>query len=441
MAKMNFGAGEKMKLMTLDPGHFHAALVQKFMYPQVDRTVHVYAPDSDDVTLHMGRINGFNTRATPTPTSWESKVYKGADFFERMIAERPGNVVVLAGNNAKKSEYILKCAQAGLHVFADKPMAINADGFAKLREAFEVARRNGTLIYDIMTERSEVTTILMAELSRAKELYGEQIKGDAANPGVWMKSVHFFFKEVAGSVLRRPQWYFDVRQQGEGIVDVTTHLVDLSFWQLFPGQTLAESDVQVVGARRWPTAITEENFSRISGAKSFPDFLRGAVDKDGVLQCYANGEIQFTVRGVHSHIIAIWDYAAVAGSKDSHDAFMRGTRAKLEIRQGAAQNWKPVLYVVKTDASIPDDKFEGALACALAGQQTAWPGVSFKKQGAEWVVVVPEKYDNGHEMHFAQVTERFIEYLAAGQLPAWEIPNILTKYATTTRALALSHGV
>lgn len=440
MAKMNFAAGEKMKLMTLDPGHFHAALVQKFMYPQVDKTVHVYAPDSDDVTLHMGRINGFNTRTNPPPTNWESKVYRGSDFFERMIAERPGNVVVLAGNNAKKSEYILKCAEAGLHVFADKPMAINAQGFETLKRAFAVAEKNGTLIYDIMTERSEITTILMAELSRSKELYGEQIKGDAANPGVWMKSVHFFFKEVAGSVLRRPQWYFDVRQQGEGIVDVTTHLVDLTFWQLFPGATLAAGDVAVTGARRWPTAITEENFCRISGANSFPDFLCGAVDKDGVLQCYANGEIKFTVRGVHSHIIAIWDYAAVAGSKDSHDAFMRGTRAKLEIRQGAVQNWKPVLYVVKTDASIPDEKFEDALACAIAGQQAAWPGVSFKKQGAEWVIVVPEKYDNGHEMHFAQVTERFIEYLAAGKLPDWEIPNILAKYATTTQALGLSHA-
>lgn len=36
-------AQQKVKLITLDPGHFHAALVQKSMYPQVDPTVHVYA--------------------------------------------------------------------------------------------------------------------------------------------------------------------------------------------------------------------------------------------------------------------------------------------------------------------------------------------------------------------------------------------------------------
>ena len=39
----------RVHLITLDPGHFHAALVQKFMYANVDPEVHVYAPDGDDL--------------------------------------------------------------------------------------------------------------------------------------------------------------------------------------------------------------------------------------------------------------------------------------------------------------------------------------------------------------------------------------------------------
>lgn len=35
-----------------------------------------------------------------------------------MIRERPGNVVVISGNNALKSKYILDCVQAGLNVLA-----------------------------------------------------------------------------------------------------------------------------------------------------------------------------------------------------------------------------------------------------------------------------------------------------------------------------------
>ena len=35
-------------LVTLDPGHFHAALVQKSMYDSIAPTVYVYAPEGDD---------------------------------------------------------------------------------------------------------------------------------------------------------------------------------------------------------------------------------------------------------------------------------------------------------------------------------------------------------------------------------------------------------
>ena len=103
MSPLQSSAAERVQLMTLDPGHFHAALVQKFMYPQVDPVVHVYAPDSPDLDLHLQRIEGFNTRAEK-PTRWDTRVHRGADFAEKMFAEKPGNVVVLSGNNAHQGD-------------------------------------------------------------------------------------------------------------------------------------------------------------------------------------------------------------------------------------------------------------------------------------------------------------------------------------------------
>ena len=96
-----------VRLITLDPGHFHAALVQKTMYDDVDSVVYVYAPEGNDLNLHMDKINGYNTRAE-SPTHWKEIVYTGNNFFEKMIAEKTGNVVVLSGNNHKKTEYILR---------------------------------------------------------------------------------------------------------------------------------------------------------------------------------------------------------------------------------------------------------------------------------------------------------------------------------------------
>ena len=52
-----------VRFITLDPGHFHAALVQKEMYPGVSERVDVYAPLGPDLTEHLNRIVAFNTRS------------------------------------------------------------------------------------------------------------------------------------------------------------------------------------------------------------------------------------------------------------------------------------------------------------------------------------------------------------------------------------------
>jgi hypothetical protein len=58
-----------VRLMTVDPGHFHAALVQKEMYRGVDPKVDVYAPLSGDLYEHLKRIDAYNRRpAQPTST-------------------------------------------------------------------------------------------------------------------------------------------------------------------------------------------------------------------------------------------------------------------------------------------------------------------------------------------------------------------------------------
>ena len=86
-----------------------------------------------------------------------------------MLAERSGNVVVIAGNNLHKTDYILKSVQAGLNVLADKPMAVTPADFKKLQQAFAVAATNHVLLYDIMTERYEITTECCNAICRDKK--------------------------------------------------------------------------------------------------------------------------------------------------------------------------------------------------------------------------------------------------------------------------------
>ena len=72
---------KEVQIITVDPGHFHAALVQKTGYENVDSTVHVYAPDGPDLRLHLARIEGFNSRSED-PTNWNEQVYRGPDFLK-----------------------------------------------------------------------------------------------------------------------------------------------------------------------------------------------------------------------------------------------------------------------------------------------------------------------------------------------------------------------
>ncbi|MET0214861.1 MAG: hypothetical protein ABW292_17750 [Vicinamibacterales bacterium] len=114
------GSTPDVRVMTLDPGHFHAALIQKEMYPGVASRVDVYAPLGWDLFEHLNRVAAFNRRAD-RPTSWDIEVHTSSDYFERMLKERPGNVVVLSGRNAVKMDRILASVKSGLHVLADKP--------------------------------------------------------------------------------------------------------------------------------------------------------------------------------------------------------------------------------------------------------------------------------------------------------------------------------
>ena len=426
-----------MKLTVLDPGHFHAALLQKTMYPDVDPTVHVYAEDGPDLRDYLQKIESYNSRAE-NPTSWRMEVYTGADFLDRFSADKSGDIAVIAGNNRRKAEYVTRAVAAGMNVLADKPMAIDTPGFESLCEAFALAQENGVLLYDIMTERHEITTMLQKAFSRMPSLFGELLQGTEREPAVTKESVHHFSKLVSGTPIKRPAWFFDVAQQGEGLVDITTHLVDLVQWECFPRAILDfTKDIRILGAKRWPTRISPAQFAKVTQLQSYPGFLLKDVRPDGSLYTYANGEIDYRIKGVHARVSVLWNFEAPEGAGDTHFSIMRGSRANLTIRQGAAEFWQPVLSIEPVATAGAAD-FPSALEHALRRVREEYPGVDVKRSGDAWQVIVPASYHVGHEAHFAQVATQFLDYVKRGSLPDWEVPNMIAKYFTTTRALEMA---
>jgi predicted dehydrogenase len=430
------GAEPDVRFMIVDPGHFHAGLVQKEMYPDVAKRVDVFAPLGPDLIDHLNRIAAFNRRAEK-PTSWEVEVHTSPDFFERMLGNPPGNVVILSGRNRTKIDRIARSVGAGLHVLADKPWILKSEDLPKLEQALAAADAKGRAAYDIMTERFEVTNSLQRAFVGDKATFGETVAGSVAEPGVYMESVHYLKKVVAGVPNIRPSWFFDNSEQGEGLNDVGTHLVDLVQWTLFPNQSLKRSDVEVIAAQRWPTVIPEAEFRTVTNAPKFPDNLAGSV-KDAKLEYYANTLVSYTVRGIHTKLNVIWDWEPPAGGGDTHFAFYRGSRSKIEIRQTRADRYQPQLYIVPNTPALKADVL-AAVRARVASLQPEYSGIAVADQGSEIKIEIPDKFRVGHEAHFAEVTTSFLKYLRSrGTMPAWERPNMITKYFVSTKGTELS---
>jgi predicted dehydrogenase len=425
-----------IRFITLDPGHFHASLVQKEMYPGVSPTVHVYAPLGPDLTDHLGRIARFNLRRD-APTGWRLEVHTGPDFLERMLRDRAGNAVVISGRNRGKVDRIQASLDAGMHALVDKPWILEAADLPKLERVLQTADSTGKVALDIMTERFEVSSELQRELVNDPATFGTLLPGTEAEPAVYMESIHHLMKTVAGAPNIRPVWFFDTDEQGEGLNDIGTHLVDLVQWTLLPEQAVDyKKDVRVLGAYRWPTSIPRAEFRRVT-REDFPASLAGKV-KDDRLEYFCNTYVAYTLRGAHVALNVIWDWEAPAGAGDSHFAYYRGSRARVEVRQGAAEKNVPEVYVVPVQAG---DKAAvlAAVQKKLASVQDRYPGTSVTDLGTELRLSIPAALRIGHEDHFAQVTQRFLRYVRdRATLPAWERPNMVAKYYVTTEGTALA---
>jgi predicted dehydrogenase len=422
-------------LITLDPGHFHAALVQKNMVEGIDSNVYVYAPNGPELKAHLDLIAQYNGRQD-NPTRWNEHVYTGDDFAAKMLSEKKGNVVVLSGNNKQKTEFMLQAIDSGMNVLADKPMAINSADFELLQKSFNEAVKKNVLLYDIMTERSEITNLLQRELAADENVFGKLKPGTEKDPAVVMESIHYFFKQVSGKDLIRPVWFFDVEQEGESVADVGTHLVDLVQWECFPDKAIDyQRDVEILSSRLWPTPLTLEQFTRLTKADSFPEFLKKDV-KNGVLNTHANGEVNFTINGKHIRVGVRWNFQAEEGG-DSHYAMLDGTKARLEIQQRKQEKFLPTLYVYP--AKDRDKKeFDSAVQRGIEKIAQKYAGVTAEKSGSGYQIVIPEKYKVGHEAHFSQVLERYLDYMRNHSMPAWEIPCMISKYYITTKGVEMA---
>ena len=420
----------KHTLVVVNPGHFHAALTLRKRHPSLSDEVYVYAEEGPELKDFLRLVDSFNRRRDE-PTSWQLHIYRGPDYVDALLRERPGNVAIVAGKNNTKLSTMQRLHEAGLHVLGDKTWLIDSSRLDLVREI----TASSPLVMDVMTERHEVANRLQQALCSEEKVFGGfRLNGN--EPAVYLKSVHHLYKEVNGEPLVRPTWYFDYKVQGEGITDVTTHLVDLVQWMIADEESADyDRDIALTAARQWPTAVPLEMFSRITKLDAFPRFANGDVS-NGALHYLCNANIRYTLRGVPAEIDSVWNLEIPQGGGDTHYGVARGVHADLVVDQGPDTAFDPRLRVVPVAKS---EEYEICLRAAVARLDEICPGVGCENDKNGYEITIPAAMHHGHETRFAQVLDQFLGYVATNSWPRRVSEELVAKYTLLANAYDLSH--
>ncbi len=422
-----------IRLMTLAPGHFHAALVQKRATYGIHPRTHVYGPLDRDMVAHITYVESFNNRIE-SPTAWEIDLRAGGNYLQRFVQEQPGNTLILSGRNRPKIDLMHLGVENGLHVLADKPWIIEHADFPKLETLFRNAELREVLVWDMLTERFEITNWLQRELIRDPEVFGAWQCGSREQPALTLQSVHRLKKTVNGQPLIRPWWWFDPAIAGESMADVGTHLADLALGFIAPDEVVDyATQIQMLAANHSPLLLSRAQFREVTGLASFPAELRPRVVA-GELPYTGNHTASLTLRGIHVRLNTAWEFDSAGG--DTHQSSARGTRATISVRQQPCG--PPELFVEANDARDHKDvlKYLRGKCDAL---QRDFAGLSAADLGSVLQLLIPADWRSSHEDHFAAVMDEFVRYFHAPHtVPAWEQPNALARYYITTKAVEMA---
>jgi hypothetical protein len=171
-------------------------------------------------------------------------------------------------------------------------------------------------------------------------------------------------------------------------------------------------------------------FRQVTGEMDWPAYLSDAVAGE-TLAYQCNTHLDYAVRGIHVGLDMVWEWLEPVGGGDIHTETWRGTRARIELRHGPGEGWKPQLYVV------PMAEIGTALERRIAALATTYPGLGVERRDHEWRIIIPDALRIGHDAHFRELTKGFLARIERHEpLSSIEQANLLAKYYVTTAAEA-----
>ena len=156
-----------------------------------------------------------------------------------------------------------------------------------------------------MTQRHEPIARLRRRIVATASVFGRffTARESDGGPAIEARSIHHLCKLVDGRPLQRPAWYYDVRVQGDGLVDIQSHMVDQAQWLVGgaldgslgaggptarPGASLP---LELERARRWSTPRPPRRVRREHRPRRLPSPESGSLPAASVRFAFSGDTI------------------------------------------------------------------------------------------------------------------------------------------------------
>ena len=417
------------ELVFYDPGHFHAALLLGAPNSRLSPDIHAYGPAGPDLERFAVLVEIINGRLAAADR-WRLTLHPGDNGLTELIAAHPGAIVVLAGKNAPRLAVMKQLHDGGFAILADKPWITDSRDLPLLDQVTSGL----PLAMDIMTSRFDTGARLRHRIITDDDIFGgfESRAGDL--PALEMSSLHHLCKLAAGEPLIRPAWHYDISVQGDGMVDIQSHMSDQALWLVADDQRVDfAQDFELIDARRWATAVPLTVFRESTGEERFPVTLQGDI-ADDVLQLACNGEVNYRLRGHWVRQKAEWAARAPDGGGDSQVLIARGRNCDLVLRQDQSTGFQADLQLWPA----PGIDLPALLDQKFSAWQPEFPGLSFEATDNGVRLRIPDAIKISHEDHFPLLLEHYLDLFQQGQFPEAIAFNTRARYSLLAHARDLA---
>ena len=407
-------------LLILEPSHFHAALALAAPQPLLARRVHVYARPGAELRDFLGNVSKLN-RALRPESQWIFDVHESETPTQMLIEERRGDVVLLANRNDEKLPILAHLHQSGFHVLADKPWILNSDSLPYL----DRVTAKPPLAMDMMTGSHDPLARLLSRMVAHPVVFGAFV---TEVPAIEIEAVHHLCKVVAGAPVRRPPWYYDVNVQGDGMVDLHSHMVDDVLRLLGAGSALEpEPDFEVRDAQRYSTPVPLDVFRESTGEGAFPSNLADRIEGD-TLRLACNGYVEYRLAGILVRQRAEWRPRQPPNGGDSYRSLVRGSCSSVEVTTGPETGFRPQL-----DLLAASPRCAAAVEKTLEVWTSEFSGLEVERAGKNRWVFRIEEPDSEHE-HLPDVLAEFLSLVDRDAWSAEIAGRIRLRYTLISRA-------